>query len=178
MNYKFLPPGHYLVWKIGAQGKAVRWSVTIGIVCAIIFVWYFLLHRPLLGLYTPSSGVCINQTTSSWHKELADLAQASEPCVDAELCIKNPNETALNFLQMCTTSGLFVQSCTCNKPFSQENIHVQRIQFLATGTMAQLVALFDLLAVSTIPMTNIECSLKKQHSQEYLITVIGEYTAA
>src|SRR5262245_30780896 len=159
MSYRIMPPGSYLLWRIGSMNPIVRWVITIGISLALILSWYLLTTRFLFT--TPKDQLWCTQCTA----QLAELATAEDVAIAANAT--PAHHPSLTVLQLCEQHSVAVQSSTCQKPITKNNLSLQRVNLTCSGTLAQLHSFFTALAASTIPIAHLEAHLTQQQNKNY-----------
>jgi hypothetical protein len=165
MSYQIMPPGSYHFWRIGSMSPIVRWILTIGSCLALILAWY---------LFT-THFFFKNKIDKTWCSQCA--AQLAELAVtDGVVQAMEASATAvsgncsLELLQLCERQHLTVQSCSSQKPTTKNNLTLQRINLVTSGTLTQLSAFLTALGTSPLLVAQLEAHLVQQHNKLYSVT--------
>ena len=158
-----MPPGSYRFWRFGMVSPRIRWAFTLGVCCALIMAWYLLSTRFLFK--QSSDQLWCAQCTA----QLAELALSSDEVI---LPINQSNEQALFImLNACEKGGLSVQSSTSLKPTKKNNLTMQRINIIGTGSLEQIKLFLDQLVDGAVAFSHLEIHIAKQQDKLYTVTL-------
>jgi len=166
MSYPIMPPGSYLFWRIGMVSPLYRWALTVCLCIGTIFLWYSITTRFLLRATSQKTA------HAQCALQVAELACYSDVTVAKPGLLQEQIHPSLNILHLCDQHGLVVQSCSCSKPTAKNNLSVQRVSMVCTGTLAHIHTFFATFSASGMCIANIEVALKQQPDKLYSGTII------
>ncbi len=165
-----MPPGSYHFWRFGMISPLIRWAFTLGICFALIMTWYLVSTRLLLR--SSSDELWCAQCTA----QLAELAVSSDEFIKP--IDTSENQAMFALLNACEKSGFTVQSSTSQKPTKKNNLTLQRINLICTGSLEQIKLFLDQLADGALVLSNLETHVTKQQENLYKVTFFLEIIAA